>query len=130
MATAVVFESCYDPRSDEVEAVDAHLVALARSGAPLRRALARVAGELVRRGHRVMVQIQSTWFPLVNLNPQRFLNIHEAKESDFQKATQRVYRSKGRASRLNVRVLPALGEQEPRSSAIPRIGPDQLLGGR
>ena len=49
MATAIVAESCYDPRSDEVEAVDARLVALARGGAPLRRALARVAGELVRR---------------------------------------------------------------------------------
>jgi hypothetical protein len=49
MATAVVAESCYDPRSDEVEAVDARLVALARGGAPLRRALARVAGEFGRR---------------------------------------------------------------------------------
>jgi hypothetical protein len=55
MATAVVAESCYDPRSDEVEAVDARLVALARAGAPLRRALARVAGELLRR---------RTWEPL------------------------------------------------------------------
>jgi len=58
-----------------------------------------------RRGHRVMVQVQSTWFPLVNLNPQRFLNIHEAKESDFQKATQRVYRSPQRASRVELAVL-------------------------
>jgi hypothetical protein len=49
MATTVVAESRYEPRSDLVEAVDARLVALARGGAPLRRALARVAGELVRR---------------------------------------------------------------------------------
>jgi hypothetical protein len=51
MATAVVAESRYDPRSDTVEALDARLVALARSGAPLRRALARVAGTFVARRH-------------------------------------------------------------------------------
>ena len=49
MASAVVAESRYEPRIDTVEALDARLVALARSGAPLRRALARIAGELVRR---------------------------------------------------------------------------------
>ena len=58
-----------------------------------------------RRGHRVMVHIQSTWFPLVNLNPQRFVNINEAKEGDFQKATQRVYRSPARATRVELGVL-------------------------
>ena len=46
-----------------------------------------------RRGHRIMIQIQSSWFPLINLNPQKFLNINEATEGDFQKAQQRVYRS-------------------------------------
>jgi hypothetical protein len=40
-----------------------------------------------------MVQIQSSWFPLVDRNPQTFVNIRTAKESDFQKATQRVYHS-------------------------------------
>jgi hypothetical protein len=49
MATAVVAESRYDPRCDTVEALDARLVSFAQSGAPLRRALARIAGELVRR---------------------------------------------------------------------------------
>jgi hypothetical protein len=49
MATAVAAESRYDPRSDTVEALDARLVACVRGGAPLRRALARVAGEVVRR---------------------------------------------------------------------------------
>jgi hypothetical protein len=44
-----------------------------------------------RRGHRVMVQIQSSWFPLVDRNPQQFLDIPKAKRSDFRKATQRVY---------------------------------------
>jgi hypothetical protein len=47
-----------------------------------------------RRGHRVMLQIQSTWFPLVDRNPQKFVNIPDATESDFVKATQHVYRSK------------------------------------
>ncbi len=49
MATAVVAESRYDPRTDEIEALDARLVECVRSGAPLRRALSRIAGGFVRR---------------------------------------------------------------------------------
>ena len=60
----------------------------------------------VRTGHRLMVQVQSSWFPLVDRNPQTFVDIYKAKPSDFQKATQRVYRSKARASRLELPVLP------------------------
>src|SRR5205085_3939683 len=41
-----------------------------------------------RRGHRVMVQVQSSWFPLVDRNPQTYVDIATAKESDFKKATQ------------------------------------------
>jgi putative CocE/NonD family hydrolase len=59
-----------------------------------------------RRGHRVMVQVQSSWFPLVDLNPQTFTNIRLAKPEDFQPATQRVYRSQGQPSGLRVQVLP------------------------
>ncbi|HEX8719644.1 MAG TPA: CocE/NonD family hydrolase [Pyrinomonadaceae bacterium] len=47
-----------------------------------------------RRGHRVMVQVQSSWFPLVDRNPQKFMEIPKATASDFRKATQRVYRSR------------------------------------
>jgi uncharacterized protein len=47
-----------------------------------------------RKGHRIMVQIQSSWFPLVDRNPQQFVDIYKAKEDDFKKATQRVYRSR------------------------------------
>jgi putative CocE/NonD family hydrolase len=47
-----------------------------------------------RRGHRIMVQVQSSWFPLVDRNPQKFMDIPKATQSDFQKATQRVYRSR------------------------------------
>ena len=46
-----------------------------------------------RPGHRLMVQVQSSWFPLVDRNPQKFVDIYNAKDSDFQKATQRVYGS-------------------------------------
>src|SRR5215204_3536415 len=46
-----------------------------------------------RTGHRVMVQVQSSWFPLVDRNPQKFMEIPQAAPADFQKATQRIYRS-------------------------------------
>jgi predicted acyl esterase len=58
-----------------------------------------------RRGHRIMVQVQSSWFPLVDLNPQTFVNIPDAKPSDFVKATERVYRSRKAPSGVIVRVL-------------------------
>jgi putative CocE/NonD family hydrolase len=58
-----------------------------------------------RRGHRIMVQVQSTWFPLVNLNPQTFVSINAAKPADFRKASQRVYRSKSQSSKVTVLVL-------------------------
>jgi predicted acyl esterase len=53
-----------------------------------------------------MEQVQSTWFPLVDRNPQTFVDIYTAKESDCRKAVQRVYRSADRASRLTVSLLP------------------------
>jgi putative CocE/NonD family hydrolase len=43
------------------------------------------------QGHRIMIQIQSSWFPLVDRNPQKFINIPDAKDSDFQKATIKIY---------------------------------------
>jgi predicted acyl esterase len=52
-----------------------------------------------------MVQVQSSWFPLVDRNPQTFCDIYAAKADDFRKATQRVYRSADRPSRVTVRVL-------------------------
>jgi hypothetical protein len=57
-----------------------------------------------RRGHRVMVQVQSSWFPLVDRNPQVFLDIAKAKPGDFQKATQRVYFGPVGGSSITVRV--------------------------
>jgi putative CocE/NonD family hydrolase len=58
------------------------------------------------KGHRIMVQIQSSWFPLVDRNPQKFVNINTATEADFQKATHRVYRSGQHRSKLTINVLP------------------------
>lgn len=57
-----------------------------------------------RRGHRVMVQVQSSWFPLVDRNPQKFMDIAKAKRSDFVKATQRVFVGPVAGSSLRVQV--------------------------
>jgi putative CocE/NonD family hydrolase len=59
-----------------------------------------------RIGHRLMVQVQSSWFPLIDRNPQTFVDIYTAKEFDFQKATQQVFRSREMTSKITVRVLP------------------------
>jgi putative CocE/NonD family hydrolase len=56
------------------------------------------------KGHRIMVQVQSSWFPLVDRNPQTFTDIYNASEEDFQKATQRVYFSEVYPSYLEVNV--------------------------
>ena len=57
------------------------------------------------RGHKIMIQIQSSWFPLVDRNPQKFLDINRATEADFKKASQRVYRSAPNSSRITVNVV-------------------------
>jgi putative CocE/NonD family hydrolase len=57
------------------------------------------------KGHRMMVQVQSSWFPMFDRNPQKFVDIYHAKESDYQKATQRVYRSRDHGSRIQLTVL-------------------------
>jgi hypothetical protein len=68
-----------------------------------------------RKGHRILVQVQSSWFPLVDLNPQRFEDIYSAQAGDFQRATQRVYYGAKRASRIEMDVLPAAARQSVRS---------------
>ncbi len=60
-----------------------------------------------KKGHRLMVQIQSTWFPLVDLNPQTYVpNIFEASAGDFKAETHRLYHNPAHASQLIVKVLP------------------------
>ena len=61
-----------------------------------------------RAGHRIMVQVQSTWFPVIDRNPQKFVsNIFLAQPADFIPATQRIYRSGARASHLVMPVAAA-----------------------
>jgi predicted acyl esterase len=58
-------------------------------------------------GHRIMVQIQSTLFPLYDRNPQKFVpNIFDAKAQDFTKATQRVWHTTGRTSYISLPIVP------------------------
>ena len=57
------------------------------------------------KGHRILVQVQSSWFPIIDRNPQKFVNIYQATEADYQRAEQRVWRSRERASHLAVSVL-------------------------
>jgi putative CocE/NonD family hydrolase len=59
-----------------------------------------------RKGHRIMVQVQSSWFPLTDRNPQTFTDIPRAKPEDFKKATERVMHSSGEASGVEVLVMP------------------------
>ena len=57
-----------------------------------------------RAGHRIMVQVQSSWFPLTDRNPQKFMEIPKALSGDFQKATQRVYAGGPDGSRIQLRI--------------------------
>lgn len=58
-----------------------------------------------KKGHRMMIQIQSSWFPLVDRNPQKFVNIYEASANDFQKSDIRIYHSSQYPSNIHVSVL-------------------------
>jgi predicted acyl esterase len=58
-----------------------------------------------KKGHRIMIQVQSSWFPLVDRNPQKFVNIYEASAADFQKADIRIYHNSQYPSSL---ILPVL----------------------
>ncbi|QVL34919.1 CocE/NonD family hydrolase [Telmatocola sphagniphila] len=60
----------------------------------------------IRPGHRLMIQVQSSWFPLVDRNPQVFCDIYSAKEGDFKKQTHRVYHGAEGASQIKMTVLP------------------------
>ena len=58
------------------------------------------------RGHRIMVQVQSTWFPLIGRNPQTFVEIPEASETDYRPAEHRIFREPERPSHISLRVIP------------------------
>jgi hypothetical protein len=65
-----------------------------------------------KRGHRIMVQVQSSWFPVIDRNPGTFTDIYHAKPSDYRITKQRVYRSSEQPSHVLVQVIP--------NSAAPR----------
>jgi len=58
-----------------------------------------------KKGHKIMVQIQSSWFPLFDRNPQKFCDIYNATEKDYQKATQRIYRSRNYPSNVILNII-------------------------
>ena len=62
-----------------------------------------------QKGHKIMVQIQSSWFPLADRNPQKFIDIYQATDSDFQKPEIRIYCDEENASRI---ILPVLAGKE------------------
>jgi putative CocE/NonD family hydrolase len=57
------------------------------------------------KGHKIMAQIQSSWFPLIDMNPQTFCHVRKADEEDFQKAVQRIYRSKAYPSNIQFLII-------------------------
>jgi len=57
------------------------------------------------KGHKIMVQVQSSWFPVIDRNPQKFMDIYQAKGSDFQKAMHRVFRTSEMSSHVKVGVM-------------------------
>jgi len=58
-----------------------------------------------KKGHRLMIQIQSSWFPLADRNPQKFVNIYEADITDFQKAVIKIYHDAANSSNI---ILPVI----------------------
>jgi putative CocE/NonD family hydrolase len=58
-----------------------------------------------KSGHKIMIQVQNSWFPLVDRNPQKFVDIYTCSESDFQKATHRVYHDSKYSSHLTINIL-------------------------
>jgi predicted acyl esterase len=64
------------------------------------------ANHVFKKGHKIMVQVQSTWFPIIDRNPQKYVpNIFEAKESDYEAATQKVFHSVKFASAIALPVV-------------------------
>lgn len=62
-------------------------------------------GHTFKKGHRIMIQVQNSWFPLADRNPQKFMDIYTADDKDFQKATHRIYHDTQNPSAVSVTVL-------------------------
>jgi hypothetical protein len=77
------------------------------------------ANHVFLKGHRIMVQVQSSWFPLYDRNPQTYVdNIFFAKPADYRKATQRVYSGASTQSRIDLPVTP-IDPKEPAAASLP-----------
>jgi hypothetical protein len=66
-----------------------------------------------KKGHRIMVQVQSSWFPVIDRNPGVFTNIYHARPEQYRRTTQRIHRSPARASHVLVQVLEPAREMVP-----------------
>jgi len=87
-------ESFADPKPIPADKVQAYKFALPN------------ANHVFQPGHRIMVQIQSSWFPLYDRNPQTFVpNIFYARPTDYRKATQRIYHTAAQASAIELPVV-------------------------
>jgi putative CocE/NonD family hydrolase len=101
MVSADVLRGRYRESFETAKAIEADKPLLYRFSLP-------TANHVFLPGHRVMVQVQSSWFPLYDRNPQTFVqNIFWAKPSDYRKATQRVYHAPGQASFIEMPLVTA-----------------------
>jgi putative CocE/NonD family hydrolase len=101
MVSADIFRGRYRESFETAKPVEPDKPLLYRFALP-------TANHVFLPGHRIMVQVQSSWFPLYDRNPQTFVpNIFWAKPSDFRKATQRVYHAPGRASFVQMPLVTA-----------------------
>jgi hypothetical protein len=98
MVAADIFRGRYRESFETAKAIAAETPLAYRFALP-------TANHVFLRGHRIMVQVQSSWFPLYDRNPQTFVpNIFYAKPADYRKATQRVYHAPDRASFIDLPV--------------------------
>ncbi|AWX44479.1 Cocaine esterase [Flagellimonas maritima] len=58
-----------------------------------------------KKGHRIMIHIQSSWFPLIDMNPQQFIEINKATQRDYKVATQKIYHSKENSSYIELPII-------------------------
>jgi uncharacterized protein len=99
MISADIFRGRYRESLEQAKAIAANQPLLYRYALP-------TANHVFLPGHRIMVQVQSSWFPLYDRNPQTFVpNIFWAKPADYQKATQRIYHAPGHASFIELPVV-------------------------
>jgi putative CocE/NonD family hydrolase len=95
-----IFRGRYRNSFEHAEAITPDKPLLYRFGLP-------TVNHVFEPGHRIMVQVQSSLFPLYDRNPQTFVpNIFDAKPADYQKATQRIWRTPGQASFISLPVVP------------------------